>query len=42
MLIERDGGNASATRDGLVGVPRIKGSIGGDVNGKGSQSGDGA
>jgi hypothetical protein len=41
MLIERNGGNTSARRAGLIGVPGIEGGIRRDVGGKGSEHGDG-
>jgi hypothetical protein len=41
MLVERDGGNASTRCAGLVGVPAVEGSISGDMDGKGSEHGDG-
>src|SRR6266480_6530858 len=40
MLVERNGSDASAMHHGLVGVPGIKGGIGGDVGGKEAQGGD--
>src|SRR5947209_1245294 len=42
VLIERDGGDAVAMNDGLIGVPGVKGRIGGDVRGKEAQGGHGA
>jgi hypothetical protein len=40
MLIERNGGNTSATHTGLIGVPGVEGSISGDMDGKGMEHGD--
>ncbi len=42
MLVERDGSNAMAMHDSLVGVPGIKGGISGDVRGKEAQRRHGA